>query len=66
MHDGQVYDQVLGPALNLTGDAVLDKFRANAESIIGKARAERTIELVKQLDQLQNVHELLDSVTLSQ
>ena len=63
MRDGHVHDVVLGPAMHLTGDAVLDKFRANVVEVLGKQRVERPIELVQRLDTMKDVAELMDAVT---
>jgi hypothetical protein len=63
MRDGRVHDVVLPPARHLTGDAVVDKFRANAGVVFDPARVGRSIELVQRLDTMTDVTELLDAVT---
>ena len=63
MRDGRVHDVVLGTAHHLTGDEVLDKFRMNAEATLGRERVALTIDLVKRLEQLKDVAELMDAVT---
>jgi 2-methylcitrate dehydratase PrpD len=63
MRDGRVHDVVLGVAHHLTGDAVLDKFRLNAEAILGAKRTALTIDLVQRLEKLADVTELMDAVT---
>ena len=65
MRDGKVHDLLLGPAYHLTGNAVLDKFRLNAEATLGRERVALTITLVQRLEKLKDVAELLDAVTLS-
>lgn len=64
MKSGQVHDVVLGTAYHLTGDAVLDKFRLNAEAVLGRERVAQTIDLVQRLDKLKDVAELMDAVTV--
>ena len=63
MRDGRVHDVVLAPAMHLTGDAVLDKFRTNAAAVLSRDRIARPIELVQRLDTLKDVAELMDAVT---
>ncbi len=63
MRDGRVHDLVLGPAMHLTGEAVLDKFRANASVVLGRERTALPIELVRRLDTLKDVAVLMDAVT---
>jgi 2-methylcitrate dehydratase PrpD len=64
MRDGRVHNLVLGTAYHLTGDAVLDKFRLNAEATLGKERVAQTISLVQRLEKLKDVAELMDAVTM--
>ncbi len=63
MRNGRVHDLVLGPAMHLTGEAVLDKFRANASGVLGRERTARPIELVQRLEALKDAAELMDAVT---
>jgi len=63
MRDGRVHDLVLGTAMHLTGDAVLDKFRLNAEATLGRERVALAINLVQRLEKLKDVAELMDAVT---
>ena len=63
MRDGRLQDVVLGPAMHLTGDAVLDKFRANVAEVLGSKRSARPIELVQGLEAMKDVAELMDAVT---
>ena len=63
MRDGRVHDVVLGTAYHLTGDAVLDKFRANAKAVLGHERVALTIELVQRLEKLKDAAVLMDAVT---
>lgn len=63
MRNGRVHEVVLGPALHLTGDAVVDKFRANAGLVFDPARVGRPIQLVQRLEALTDVTELMDAVT---
>lgn len=63
MRDGRVHDVVLGTAMHLTGDAVLDKFRLNAEANLGRERVVLAINLVQRLEKLKDVAELMDAVT---
>ena len=65
MRDGRVHDVVLGTAYHLQGDAVLDKFRLNAEPTLGRERVALTITLVQRLEKLKDVAELMDAVTLN-
>ena len=63
MKDGTVHDFVMKTATHLTGDAVLDKFRMNAEGVLGKERAAKTISLVQRLEEVKDVAQVLDAVT---
>ncbi len=63
MRDGRVHEVVLGPARHLTGDAVIDKFRANAGVVFEPERGGRPIQLVQHLDGVKDVTELMDAVT---
>jgi len=65
MRDGTVHDFVMKTAMHLTGEAVLEKFRLNAEGILGKDRAATAIDLVQRLEELTDVAQLLDAVTLA-
>ena len=63
MRDGQLHDVNLGAALHLTGDAVIDKFRANAGFVFEQEQVGQPIRLVENLDDLENVSKLMDTVT---
>jgi 2-methylcitrate dehydratase PrpD len=65
MRDGRVHDVVLGTAYHLQGDAVIDKFRLNAEPTLGRERVALTVTLVQRLEKLKDVAELMDAVTLN-
>jgi len=54
---------VLGPAMHLTGDAVVDKFRANAGFVLDREQVGRAIQLVERLDTLADATQLMDAVT---
>ena len=64
MRNGVVHDLLLGTAHHLTGEAVLDKFRLNAEATLGRERVALTIGLVQRLEKLKDVAELMDAVTI--
>ncbi len=63
MRDGRVHDVVLPPARHLTGNAVVDKFRANAGVVFDPARVGQSIELVQRLEAMTDMTELVDAVT---
>jgi 2-methylcitrate dehydratase PrpD len=63
MRDGRVHNTVLAPAMHLTGDAVVDKFRANAAYVFDRERIARPIQLVQRLEAVSDVGELMDAVT---
>lgn len=63
MRDGRVHDVVLAPAMHLTGDAVVEKFCANAGFVFGAERVGRAVELVRRLETMADVTELMDAVT---
>jgi 2-methylcitrate dehydratase PrpD len=63
MRDGRVHEVVFGPAMHLTGDAVVDKFRANAGLVFDPVRVGRPIELMQRLETMTDVTELMDAVT---
>ena len=63
MRDGAVHDFVMKTATHLTGDAVIEKFRLNAERVLGKDRCTAAIDLVQRLETLKDVSQLLDAVT---
>jgi hypothetical protein len=65
MRDGIVHEFVMKTATHLTGDAVLDKFRLNAEAILGKERCGAAINLVQRLEDVTDVAKVLDVVTLA-
>lgn len=65
MRDGRSHDIVLAPAMHLTGDAVVDKFRANAAYVFDRARIERPIQIVQRLEDISDVNDLMDAVTVS-
>ena len=60
-----MHDVVLGTAYHLQGDAVIDKFRLNAEPTLGRERVALTVTLVQRLEKLKDVAELMDAVTLN-
>ncbi len=64
MRDGRLIDLELGPAAHLTGDAVVDKFRANASFVFGQEEIGEPIQLVQRLEDLDDVSELMDAVTV--
>jgi len=64
MKSGQVHERVLGTAHHLTGDAVTDKFRMNAEAVLGRERVGSAIELVGRLESSKDLKALMDAVTL--
>jgi 2-methylcitrate dehydratase PrpD len=64
MRGGRVHDMVLAPAMHLTGDAVVDKFRANAAYVFDRERIARPIQLVQRLEAVADVGELMDAVTV--
>jgi hypothetical protein len=64
MRDGTVHDLLMKTATHLTGEAVLEKFRLNAEHVLGKDRCATAIDLVQRLETLTDVAQLLDAVTL--
>ncbi len=64
MRNGVVHDLLLGTAHHLTGAAVLDKFRLNAEATLGRERVALTIQLVQRLEKMKDVAELMDAVTI--
>ena len=63
MRDGGLHDVELGPALHLTGDAVIDKFRVNAGFVFDQEKVSEPIRLVHSLDELGEVSTLMDTVT---
>jgi 2-methylcitrate dehydratase PrpD len=63
MRDGTVHDFVMKTAMHLTGNAVLEKFRLNAEHVLGKDRVATAIDLVQRLETLTDVAQVLDAVT---
>jgi 2-methylcitrate dehydratase PrpD len=63
MRDGGLHDVELGPALHLTGDAVIDKFRVNAGFVFDQEKVSEPIRLVQNLDELGEVSALMDTVT---
>jgi 2-methylcitrate dehydratase PrpD len=65
MRDGRVHDMVLAPAMHLTGDAVVEKFRANAACVFDRERIDRSIRLVQRMEGIGDVNELMDAVTVS-
>ena len=64
MRDGKVHDLELGVAYHLTGNEVVDKFHLNADGVLGRERANTTVDLVQRLDSLKDVAELMDAVTM--
>jgi 2-methylcitrate dehydratase PrpD len=65
MRDGTVHEFLMKTATHLTGEAVLDKFRMNTESILGKERSAAAIALVQRLESVTDVAQLMDAVTLA-
>lgn len=63
MRDGRVHDVVLPTAMHLTGDAVLDKFRANAGVVFDREQVGRAVELAQHLEAIADVTELMGAVT---
>jgi 2-methylcitrate dehydratase PrpD len=63
MRDGQMHEVVLGPAMHLTGDAVIDKFRANAGFVLDQEKIGKCIQVVQRLETLDDVNALMDVVT---
>ncbi|MEE9533396.1 MAG: MmgE/PrpD family protein, partial [Acidimicrobiia bacterium] len=63
--DGRLIDLELGPAAHLTGDAVVDKFRANASFVFGQEEIGEPIQMVQRLEDLDDVSELMDAVTVT-
>ncbi|MEE8443603.1 MAG: MmgE/PrpD family protein [Dehalococcoidia bacterium] len=63
MRDGRVYDTEFTPSMHLTGDAVVDKFRANAGYVFDQDRIGQPIQLVQELEKLGDACQLMDSVT---
>ena len=63
MKDGRVHDVLLGPAMHLSVEATTDKFRANAGTVLKREQVERCIEVVRRLDVVADVGEVLDTVT---
>ncbi|MBI3329042.1 MAG: MmgE/PrpD family protein [Nitrospinae bacterium] len=66
MRGGRVHDVKLGPAMHLTGDAVIDKFRANASVVFEPERVTQVIRLVQRLEAVDDMTELMDAVTTHQ
>ena len=63
MQDGRLHEVVFGPAMHLTPEATVEKFRANAGLVFDRERVARTIELVGRLETLSEVATVLDAVT---
>jgi 2-methylcitrate dehydratase PrpD len=64
LRNGRRYDVVLGPALHLTGDAVVDKFRGNASAVFDQEHLDQPIQLVQRLEELDDVTALMNTVTM--
>jgi 2-methylcitrate dehydratase PrpD len=64
MRDGHVHEVELGPAMHLTGDAVVDKFRANASAVLDQEKIGQGMQLVQGLEDLEDVNALMDTVTV--
>ena len=63
LKDGQVLSERVEQARELKGEEVYDKYRENARiGRISEDKIERTIELVKGLENLKDVTELMDTV----
>jgi 2-methylcitrate dehydratase PrpD len=65
MKDGTVHEFLMGTAKHLTGDAVVDKFRLNTEGILGKEKTAKAIDLVQRLEKVDDVAQVMDTVTLA-
>jgi class 3 adenylate cyclase len=61
----RVHDIVLGPAMDLTGDAAVDKFRANTAYVFDREWIARPVQLAQRLEAIAEVGELMDAVTVS-
>ncbi|MDP6452981.1 MAG: MmgE/PrpD family protein [SAR202 cluster bacterium] len=64
MLDGSEHNVELGAAMHLTGDAVVDKFQANASFVFGEDRLAEPVRLVQNLEELDDVSRLMDAVTI--
>ena len=63
MKDGLVHEVQLSAAHHLTGEAVVEKFHANAEKVLSHSQISETVQMSQNLEQLGNVRELLNAVT---
>ncbi|MDP7533866.1 MAG: MmgE/PrpD family protein [SAR202 cluster bacterium] len=63
MRDGTLHNVELGAAYHLTGDEVLDKFRANAGNVFAQEKLGAPIQLVEDLADLDDISTLMDAVT---
>lgn len=60
-HSTRVYDHGRG----LWGEEVVDKYRSLVDGILPDGQAEQSIRLIRGLEQVQDVTEVMDTVTLS-
>ncbi|MCH7931895.1 MAG: MmgE/PrpD family protein, partial [Proteobacteria bacterium] len=63
LYDGTEHEIDLGPAMHLTGDAVVDKFRANAGVVFDQEQMSQPVRIVEHLDELDDISSLMDTVT---
>ena len=62
MKDGTIFTHRVETGRSLAGEEVLDKFRDNARLAgIGRAQIERTIQLVNDLENLDDITALMDT-----
>jgi 2-methylcitrate dehydratase PrpD len=66
MQNGRTHEVQFGTALHLTGDAVLDKFRANAGFALERQEIDQTIQMVQNLAAMDDVNALMEVVTVPQ
>ncbi|MBI2172323.1 MAG: MmgE/PrpD family protein [Chloroflexi bacterium] len=64
MKDGTEHKVELGPAMHLTGDAVVDKFRLTAGSVFKSDALGKAVQTVQKLETLPSARNLVDAVTL--
>jgi 2-methylcitrate dehydratase PrpD len=64
MRDGRVHDVELGAAFHLTGEAVLDKFRANAGCVLHDDKTAQVMQVVQRLERMEDANTLMDLVTM--
>jgi 2-methylcitrate dehydratase PrpD len=61
--DGKTHELVLGPAMHLTSEETVEKFRSNAGLVLGPDRIAQCIELVGRLETVADVGAILGVVT---